>query len=293
MEVINYSKDKFQSLKELNLGRILHTESDLFFVNYKGKEKIFKKLYVNYGENFSNKAYTISSLIDTKDLINIDEIVFPEQVVSISKNVYGYIMPYIKNINFNTYMNLKNKTLKDKIELFRQLNQILLKMKKVREEQNINFYINDLHEDNVIYNVDTKHINIVDVDSFRILFNQPFTSKYLSSVLIASKLPNKYKVNPIESSGYIIPDQNSDIYCYAIMLLNFFYKDKFYLLDLNNVKKYLKYLKEIGFSKEFVEALSIPFSEKQDNIFLGDYLDEIDEDKISSASHTYFKKYIK
>lgn len=292
MEVKNYSEDKFETFAPLHLGDIIHTESDLYFVTYKGQNKIFKKLYLDFGEQFSNKLYTLSSLIDNKNNIGIEEIVFPEQIVTISKNIKGFMMPYIKNINFTTYLSMKNKTIKDKIECFKQINEILLKMKKVRERLKNNFYVNDLHEGNILFNVDTKKINLVDIDSCRILNNEPFASKFLSSTALAAYFPKKYIVNPSESSGYIIPDQNSDIYCYALMILNLLYKDKFYNLDIKTVYDYFEYLKKIGFSNEFIEKFSLPFSEGKDNEFLGDYLDEIDEEKYKKASFPEFKEYV-
>ena len=117
MEVKNYSKDKFQTFAPLNLGNIIHTESDLYFLTYKNENKIFKKLYIDFGDQFSNKVYTLAALIDNKSIINIDEIVFPEQLVTISKDLQGFTMPFIKNINFQTYLKMK-KPLKEKINCF-------------------------------------------------------------------------------------------------------------------------------------------------------------------------------
>lgn len=292
MEVKNYSKDKFETFAPLNLGNILHTESDLYFVTYKDQNKVFKKLYIDFGDQFSNKVYTLSVLIDNYKAINIEEIVFPEQLVTISKDIKGFVMPYIKNINFQTYLKMKNKSLREKINCFKQLNEVLLKMKKVREKLNNNFYINDFHEGNVLFNVETKKINLVDIDSCRILNNQPFASKYLTPYSLASCFPEKYIVNKTETSGYIIPDQNTDIYCYALMVLNFLYKEKFYNLDLKIVYDYFEYLKHIGFSSEFVEKFSKPFTNKTNNEFLADYLEEINEENVKLASFPQFNEYV-
>ena len=291
MEVKNYSKDKFETFAPLNLGNIIHTESDLYFLTYKNENKIFKKLYIDFGDQFSNKVYTLAALIDNKNIINIDEIVFPEQLVTISKDLQGFTMPFIKNINFQTYLKMK-KPLKDKINCFKQINEILLKMEKVREKQNNNFYINDFHEGNILFNVETKKMNIVDIDSCRILNNQPFSSKYLISTSLASYFPDKYKIDTDNIIGNIIPDKNTDLYCYAIMVLNFLYQDNFYKLDLTTVLDYFEYLKKIGFSNEFIDEFIKPFTANYDNNFLGDYLDEINEEKFKLASFPKFKEYV-
>ncbi len=291
MEVQNYSKDKFETFVPLHLGNITHTESDLYFMTYKKQNMIFKKLYVDFGNIFSNKLYTLSALIDNKERFDIEEIVFPKQLITISKDLKGFIMPYISNINFSTFLSLKNKTLQDKINCFRQINDILLKMKSIREKYNIDFYINDFHEENILYNVETNSINLVDIDSCRILNNKPFASKYLTPMSLAA-LYSKYNVSETDSAGYIVADQNSDIYCYAIMVLNFLCNDKFYKFDYKTVEEYFEYLKKIGFSNEFVDKFNKPFIDDVDNEFLGDYLEEINESNFALASFPKFKEYV-
>ena len=292
MEIINYSESRVDKLDKLPLHGIMHTESELYHVMYKGEEKVLKKFYIYFGDTFSNKAFTVSSLIDNKNRINIDEIVFPEVCVSISQTAKGFIMPNIKNIPFHIYMKLKNKTLEDKIEVLKQINEVLLKMKRVRERENMNFYVNDFHEGNLIFNVDTKKINFVDIDSCRILHNLPFPAKYLGSSSLASYLPKKYKVNENLPYKLIVADQNSDLYCYALIILNFMGQFDFDKLDITTARLYMEYLKEIGFSDEFVKAFSKPFEENKENEFLGDYLDEITDEKLKKTTYPNFKEYV-
>ena len=292
MEIINYSQDRVSKLEELPLKDILHTESELLYVVEKGEIKVFKKLIENSGEEFSNKSYTVTSLIDNRYRINIDEIVFPEHAVSVSKNVVGFVMPNIRNVTLSKYMKDKRKTLTQKIELLKQINEVLLKMKRVREREKMNFYINDFHEDNILYNKDTERVNFVDIDSCRILQNQPFLAKYLTRESLASYFPKKYIRNETNSSGYIIADQNSDLYCYAIIILNFLYQGRFDQLDITTARLYMEYLKDIGFSDEFVTALSKPFEEDKENEFLGKYLDEITNEKTNETTHSQFLEYV-
>ena len=285
MDIKHYTKEELEKLQKLNLGNKLHVESELYLDN----DKIFKSFYMNNTDEFKNKIETVTSLVNNKDNINIEEIVFPEQLVEVSNEIKGFNMPYIRSIPFNIYLGMKNKTIKDKIDFLKQINDILLKMKKVREEQNNNFYVNDFHEDNILFNIKTQKVNFVDIDSCRIYNNEPFASKYLTSTSIASTL-DKYKVNDSNSSGYIIPDQNSDIYCYATIVLNYLYQDKFYKLNRETIEKYFEYLRTIGFTNEFVEKFSIPFMETKDNEFLGDYLEELTEEKLEKANQKVFSK---
>ena len=187
---------------------------------------------------------------------------------------------------------MEKMPLQSKIKCFKELNDVLLKMEKVRNRTNNNFYLNDFHEENILFNVETKGINIVDIDSCRILQNQPFPSKYLTPVSLSSYFPNKYKTSSNENGEFVIADENSDIYCYALIILNFLYKGKFYQLDLKTVQLYFEYLKEIGFSNEFIDIISKPFKEDCQNQLFGDYLDEINEERLEKASYPYFKKYV-
>ena len=56
---------------------------------------------------------------------------------------------------------------------------------------------------------------------------------------------------------------------------------KFYNLDLKTVYDYFEYLK-----------LSKPFTNKTNNEFLADYLEEINEENVKLASFPQFKEYV-
>lgn len=293
MEVHNVSNNKFNELKQLSLGKnICHTESEIYF--YDKKDKIFKKFYVDFGEIFSNKLYTISSLIENRSRLYIDEIVFPEQIITISQQISGYIMPLVKGVNFDMYIKQSKRTLEEKQQLFKQLTEILIKMKNIRDKENIAFFINDFHEGNIMYNVETKKLNIIDTDSFSILNNQPFPSRYLSRNSYVSYFPNKYKVNNSEIFDNVIPSQNTDLYCYTIMLLKLLYKDDFISTigsDLKTLMMYIDYLEYLGLSSKMTDKLRKPFMDEVDNEFIYDEIDEINEDIYSNSSSKQFKEY--
>lgn len=293
MEVNNLSNNKFNELTKLGLNKsICHTESELYLYD---KDQIFKKFYIDFGEELSNKLYTISSLIENKNEIHIDDIVFPKQIITISKQVSGYVMPFIKGVNFDIYMKQSRRTLEEKKELFKQLTEILLKMKNIRDKENITFYINDFHEGNIMYNAETKRLNIIDVDSFSILNNQPCPAKYLSSRSFASYFPNKYKVNNSKIFNNVIPSQNTDLYCYTIMLLKLLYKDDFISTigsDLKILMMYIDYLEYLGLSSKMTDKLRKPFMDEVNNEFIYDEIDEINEDIYSNSSSKQFKEYV-
>lgn len=90
-------------------------------------------------------------------------------------------MPYIENVNLEVLLKDKNVDNDFKRILLKQIGDILIQMKKIREHGVVpQFYLNDLHEGNFIYNLKDKKINVTDLDSCRIGGNYPFAAKYLT-----------------------------------------------------------------------------------------------------------------
>ena len=85
METINITKKRFESLKPYQLPNyVYNTEGTLYILPIKNRWntqiKLLKRLYINNGNVFGNKLQTINSLIDNKDEIDIEEIIFPEKI---------------------------------------------------------------------------------------------------------------------------------------------------------------------------------------------------------------------
>ena len=263
MNIVSISHNKFRELKKLELSKkIMNTEGTLYRITDKNKwqneEKVIKKFYNDFGDSFGNKLLTINSLVDLKEKINIEEIVMPEKLVVSNGQIIGFTMDYIENINLkDMFYDLKiDRELI--IKLLKEIGTILEKIKKLNEHEIVeNFYLNDLHESNFIYNLKTKHINVVDIDSCRISNNKPFAAKFLTPVSPVSELPGKYQVCELKDAlGYIEPNMNSDLYCYTIMIMNYLYKGDVQKLDIPEFYSYLNYLNSIGFPYELLDCFS-------------------------------------
>ena len=158
MEIINFSTYKFRKLQKLKLHpKLLNCEAELFIIDDKNKwesdSKVLKVFFNNQDDIFSNKLFTINSLIANKDKINISELVLPEKLASINDKITGYTMPYIENTNFEILLSNFNISNKEKLTYFKQIGSILEKMKTIRNNTSIkDFYLNDLHEGNFILN---------------------------------------------------------------------------------------------------------------------------------------------
>lgn len=77
MDAIFFTRRQFAKLKHCHLQKhINHTEAELYIFEKKGqwdKQKmILKHFYIDEGEYFSNKLFTINNLIDNRNIININ-----------------------------------------------------------------------------------------------------------------------------------------------------------------------------------------------------------------------------
>lgn len=267
METINITKKRFESLACYDLPNyVFNTEGTLYVLPIKSrwdtKLKLLKRLYLTNGNTFGNKLQTINSLIDNKEELDIEEIVFPEKIATVGGEIVGFTMPLIESINLSTALRDKDITNEKKIDYLKQIGMILEKMKLRREYTNISdFYINDLHESNFI--VDSNdNVKVIDIDSCKINHNKIFNSKYLSSRSFINEIykygknidstDTEYHKYSTDVSGAFIPDENTDLYCYIIVILNFLYGENTARFTLQEFYDYLSYLESIGVDKELL-----------------------------------------
>jgi hypothetical protein len=261
MEVIEIPKNLYKSLSKLRLdSKIFNTEAEIYVIpnkeHWKKNSKILKKLYNDQGDIFGNKLLTVNALIDKKDIINIPEMILPDKIATYNHEIIGFTLDYIKNINFDLLLGNPKFDDEFKRTLLIEAGIILEKMKKLRNNGIVDdFYLNDIHEANFIYNLETGHLNVVDVDSASISGNKPFAAKYLTPFSQVAEMPYKYIVSSEKKyPGYIIPSENSDLYCYNIMVLNYLFHDKINKLDITEFYVYLNYLESLGYNHDILDT---------------------------------------
>ena len=279
MQILNISKRRYETLKRLELSnRIFNTEAQMYIIPGKNKwskkQSVLKRLYLDNGEIFSNKLYTIHELLDKKEEIGIDELVMPEALAAVDSSIVGFTMPYISNINFQEIMDSNEFTTEQKIAYLKEVGELLEKISHVRKYTNVkDFYLNDIHENNFILNKETGKINAVDLDSSKIGNNLTAAARYLTP---ASQLPLISKYIPLERSvgGVYEISENTEIYCYIIMIFNFLYGDNVGKLPIQEFYVYMEYLSKIGVSKEFLDKILYIYTGKNnENPY--EYLDEL------------------
>ena len=266
MEVINLSKKRFESLEPYELpANIFNTEAKMYTLPIKNRwqtvNKLLKRLYITNGPIFGNKLQTINSLIDSRSQIDIPEIVFPEKLAIVDNTVVGYIMELVDSVNLETALNSFDISPERKIKYLHQIGELLEKMKLVRTyaETDIytnntvkDFYLNDMHENNFIIDNATDSIRVVAIDSCKINGNYTFGSKYLTEkAIIGSIRKYKHEENTV-CGGYFEPSEDTEIYCYIMVILNTLYGGDIHKLSIPEFYNYLEYLYTIGVDLELL-----------------------------------------
>lgn len=247
MEVINLSSRSFKGLRTLELpNTVYNTEGKIYI--YEDKDKwnkrihLVKKLYINSGPIFSNKLATINSLVDYEGQIGIPEFVYPEKLLTVNREIVGFTMPYVPSTNLKEILSDSATPAEVKIKYLKDIGTILEKMEEVRKYADLDdFYLNDLHEGNFIVDREGT-LRVIDLDS--------------------CKIAGKYKLSNFRCSGDIIPNKDTDLYCYIITVLNTIFGRETHRLPLETFYDYLEYLREIGVSTELIDIISDIYSNK-------------------------------
>ena len=286
MLIETFTNRQFQRLPRyfLPIG-ITSIECDLYVLNTKiNQQKLLLKKYKKAdGEYFSNKLLTINSLINNRDKINIEELVFPEKLAVVDKKIVGFIMNLIEN-NTNLSRLLKNDKipLKEKIGWLKQVGNILSKVQHVNSLDS-KFLLGDIHEDNFILNHDNGKIFCIDLDGCKISNNRIYSMKYGSFNEKFYNLPDKY---PLDESEEPIPNTNTEWYCYVTMILNMIANGPIHKLMIQDFYNYIQYLRDAKFPSELLNSFANVYT-KHDNYSPRDLLDQI-PDKLNTVSYDSF-----
>lgn len=291
MQIINMSKTKLNSLEPLILPKnVTSTECELFKYPYYGKEKLLKKLHRTDGIIFANKLYTIGALNANKDSMP-SNFVLPESLVSINKKIEAFTMKYIKGINLSVILNNPDITYEEKIHYLKSIGRILEQMQNIRKYTNLNnFYLGDIHEDNFLVERDKQEVYIVDLDSCKIAGNKSFPGRYLTNSSLIKYNNTKYQTlsQTDDLADYKI-DENTDIYCYIIMILNYLYDGRVDRLSLDKFYDFINYLEDIKVNIELIECFN-KIVVGGNNINPCNYLDTLTPKQVAGARRLYKKK---
>ena len=291
MKIITISKKKFQELKKIDLSReIFNTEGTVYDFEYRGEKKILKTLYTLTGHTFANKLYTIEMLDSNKEYLP-SSFYIPDYLCAVDGKVIGFTIPKIEGINLSTILNDRSINYKEQIYYLKKIGEILNQLHNIRKYTPLNsIYINDLHESNFIVDNNNRELKVIDLDSCKICSNEPFAARFLTPVSMISEV-EKYKINEDpHSNGYIVPNSDSDLYCYAMIILNYLYGEKINNIGIENFYEYLNYLNSIGVNKELLDIFSKLLVSNCKNENPINYLDSLTNTQICRSKKVVYEK---
>ncbi len=325
MKSINISKRKYENLKQIELpDSVLSTEAKFYKMPYLGKVKVFKSLYRTSGPIFANKLFTLEMLNEYREILP-DSFVIPESLCAVDKELKGFILPYIQGITLEDYLENPKINAKDKLHYIAMIGDILEQLSNIRKNSPLDsIYLNDLHASNFIIDPKKKNLRVVDLDSCRICDAKPFPARYLHPFALLNRAPgeNKYDIykkeligpdgEPImtivlsddvydkyeksyckyknyrDELGFVNSNENSDLYCYVILFLNYIYGGNVGAFSLEDFYDYMFYLEKIGFNQELVNAFyQILTGAPNQNI--GPYLESVTETQVARANRNVYK----
>lgn len=295
MKIRSYNEREFRKLKKFELHpSISHSECELFIIEdkeyWKKHHTLVKQFKQTSGEYFSNKLYTINSLIDNRDILGISELVLPSSLFAIDGEICGYTMPYIeKNINLGMLLNSQTVSLNKKIIALQKIGHLLEKLMKLDGLEG-SFYLGDIHEGNFIFDIEKGIYRAVDLDSCKIGNNNPSSAQYLSLNRKLEDFPNKYPIfNMDQFISFYINNENTTILSYIYMILNTISKVKVHNLSVEEYYNYLQYLKDKGFPSELIDMFARIYTQSKNKIDV-EMLESIPVKDAKTFTYEAFKK---
>ena len=295
MKVTTISKRKFRELQPLILGQeICNSESEVFNLNIRGEHKVLKVLKEQSGEYYANKLYTVEMLDTYKEFIP-QSLYIPDTLAVVGNETIGFTVPFVEGINLSTILNSSKVDFKEHIYYLRKIGQLLEQLRNIRKYTPLkDFYLNDLHESNFIVNPNTRDIAGIDLDSSKIGNNGVYPSRYASPYSLVQHIPSKYHVNESgQCGGYILPNDDSEIYCYVMTILNYLFGGNVFRLNLEEFYVYINYLDIIGIDKELLKVIE-KIVTTGPNINPEPYLESLTLEQIGRAREIVYKsKFLK
>lgn len=288
MFTTTFTNSSFAKLKKFDPGKdIPNTECELYIKGTKDKGKILiKKFFVREGDYLGKKLKNLNTLMYYKSsLESVKELILPNSLVIVGGEIVGYSMEFIdKNINLLNYLRSLNNSLEDKVKYLKCIGSILEEINNIKGFP-YDFSLGDLHEGNFIIDKNGL-LKVVDIDSSYISNNEPFPAKYLSINPLLKDLSYKYTTN---DKGDIIPNRNTDIYCYIMIILNTLANQDMCKLNINDFFRYINYLEDIGINKAFLFSIERIY-QSGDNKNPLEYLNSLDIKKAYQANKLVYKQ---
>ena len=290
VNVITISKKKFETLEPLKLSRgVFNTEAEIYDFPYRGQIKVLKRLFHQSGEVFANKLYTLEMLDAYKEYLP-DNFCVPDSLISVNGSIEGFTIPKKEGSTLVSLLKDLSVDSTEQIHYLKKVGSILQHLHVIRKYTPLNdFYLNDIHDSNFIVNPNNRELTVIDLDSCKIKNNEAFPSRYLTPYSLLNNVKSKYKINQDGTLGYVTADEQSDLYCYVMMILNYLYGENIDSVSIDEFYEYLNYLEDIGVNQELVDNFGrVVINKPNENPV--NYLDTLTRENVFRAKKNVYKK---
>ncbi len=277
MEIVNLRMHNIRKLKPLILEKgVFNNESYILLLSRKSvkgnikEDKVFKYLDAQDDDKVMAKKTATVMALDSSSYREIEELVIPDTAIVVDGRIVGFGMPLIKNHrNLGVIINDDDTKLKTKLKYLKDVGSLIDRVQRQDDEYKLNF--GDLNEFNFIIDTDD-NIRAVDLDSAYIGTGTPtFTAYYLLKNPYIKQVPEKYHV---DRYNQVTPSDNSDLYCFNMILLNAISGQDMFKKDISLYYAYTSYLKDLGVPKDLIKCFNDIYTPAQ-NMNPKDMLEEL------------------
>lgn len=107
------------------------------------------------------------------------------------------------------------------------------------------------------------------------------------TLFVISLLKYNYNDNINNGRGFVIANENSDLYCYVVMILNYLFNGSVTRMREEKFYDYLNYLDILGFDKSLINCFE-KIILNCDNSNPVDYLDTLTESNINGVKEKIY-----
>lgn len=237
-------------MKETEIKPEILTKENILLKNW-NKNTLYHyegKILKTYPHFTNNLEYTLESIEEERiHLEKFKNLLIPESFATKNHQKIGILLPQGYPDNIGTFLD-KKYSFETRISVLKNLGKLLHDLQTLRKEEHIltDFFIGDLHEKNVLFDMLTKEIQICDLDSCKIHNNQNSPIKHRSPIYLTEKY--------YDENGKTIISQESDLYCYIVIIFRVLFSIDITYFTLNGYKKFFSLLKIEGMPTPFIKA---------------------------------------
>ncbi len=263
--------------------------------------------------------------LNVPDIMGIPAEIFisnrPYQKRIKTKNIQGFDLPYVDGITLETFLRDTKISKRLHIKYLKEIGKILDQLDHIRNNSELDsIYLNDLHASNFMIDKKTMELKVVDLDSCRICDSRPFPARHLTPFSLLTNAPaNKYDIykknmigedgsiilqmvsdddygkayctykNYKDELGFVNSNEQSDLYCYSILVLEYLYGPNIDFISLEKFYNYMNYLESLDIDQELINGI-IQIVTGAPNVNIAPYLDLLKDEQIIKANKKMFEE---